>query len=458
MTREVAIYGLYHPQLPKPPMSGGRPGAVAREVAIKSGCGALPEGFPIVLTSASGDIAHEATLFLAHACLSGGSKEHLIVAPSTAMSRAYDLRDFLSYLLARRVSFGELCSDTLYRYAATMANRISPNTKEIYSHLTIARRVGTAVEFCVWLGERGIYPPNKLGAVQGLRRDLGRISGRPFSHHRTRARGRSTLLPTTIKLHEPRILSEKEARALLQELRSRPPQSSGGPLDNAIRKRNVLMAKIALCTGLRREEVCRLQISSVTAVRAHEKDKALHTVQLTHTKNSVHRKVLFPGRLLAEIQSFASLERAVICKRNQCKGCGVLAPVFPAVRKGKGGHCGAMHPQNFGLVIRTAAKNIGIVRVATKLDVNGKTATSVEVAGFSTHDLRHTYAVWTYLLLRAKGDTNPWLFVQAQLGHRSSETTLNTYLRIVRMFENEISEVFGDLIRALGDLLEGDDQ
>jgi integrase len=114
-----------------------------------------------------------------------------------------------------------------------------------------------------------------------------------------------------------------------------------------------------------------------------------------------------------------------------------------------------MSPQNFGLVIRAAAKNVGLVRVATKLDATGKVGKALEVAALSTHDLRHTYAVWTYLLLRTQGDTNPWLFIQAQLGHRSAETTLNTYLRAVRMFENEISEIFADLVRSLGEMLEG---
>ncbi|MBT2117783.1 site-specific integrase [Dyella sp. LX-66] len=436
----------------------GRTVVVTREATIRAGCGLLPVGFPFIYVTDTGDIAHEATIFLARTCLgAGGISEYLIVKPATALCRAYDLRDYLSYLHARRYDFTQLRAETLFSYAGTMANRVSLQTKEIYSQLTIARRVTTALAFTVWLGERGSFPAASLVAINALRRDLDQTSGRPFSGRRIRIRGRSTLLPTPMKLHEPRILDDKEARVLLRALRFLSERDTPGPVGQAIGTRNVLMAKVALCAGLRREEICRLEIGAIAAIVPGKAIHALYAVHLTHTKNDVRRKVLFPGTLIEELHAFIEGPRKLIYSEQSRNRHEMCEPVFPRIQRMKKERGGvAMTPQNLGLAIRRAAKHTGLVRVVQKLDPTGKSSKRVEVVSLSTHDLRHTYAVWTYLLLRAKSDTNPWLFIQAQLGHRSSETTINTYLRAVRMFENEISEVLASSVRELTALLEGD--
>lgn len=432
-------------------------GPISREEAIKASTGLVPEGFPFLVEAGTGVVAHEGTLFLAKLCLGGGSTEYFIVKPATAMSRAYDLRDFLHFLAFRKIELSNISADNLYAYAATMTNRVSAQTGEVYAPVTIARRVSVAIKFAVWLCRRGTIGNALTSRILALGSELGYGLHNQHAHQRRGRRSiRPTLLPTLQRQHEPYILSEHQARSLLATIASDARQEDGARAQ-AIKKRDELMCKLSLCAGLRREEICLLNQAAIMGVVPEASGLRLHPVVLTKTKNDVRRKVLMPGSLIREVQSFVAKERSLICN-GTCRGrCGMASAVFPSSRMGSKGRCRAMTPQNYGLIVRRAAIIAGLVRSATKLDQRGKEVSTLTVPLISTHDLRHTYAVWTYLLLRSKGDSNPWLFIQAQLGHRSQDTTINVYLRAVRMFENEISDVFLEFVRDLTSMLPAHD-
>ena len=61
---------------------------------------------------------------------------------------------------------------------------------------------------------------------------------------------------------------------------------------------------------------------------------------------------------------------------------------------------------------------------------------------FVVHDLRHTYAVWTYYILKENGEAEPWLYIQAQLGHEDLSTTQDTYLKATGDFEASVSDLY----------------
>ena len=422
---------------------------------MHAGCSVLPEGFPFLLSEKTGEVEHLPTSYLARCCLPGGFGEVLIVSKLTALKVAYDLKDFAEYLHAANIEYSAINLQTLYSYAGTMANRISPYTQETYSHLTIGKRTTLAVSFSTWLGKRGIISPQALTEILTMSR-RGEYSEHPV-RHRARVRGaiRPTLLPTAYKLHDPHILNDEDARALLRALKGSSEPGGDNITKNAVLARNALMAKLCLCGGLRREEVCKLERSSIASIVITGRDTGrLHAVPLTHTKNNVKRKVLLAGSLIQELQNFCDTHREALCARG-CKGrCGLGGPIFPAAGADRKKRCAPMSAQNFGLIVRCAAKACGLTAIATKRDSKGNVIRQATVPAMSVHDLRHTYAVWTYLLLRKQGDTNPWLFIQAQLGHRSSETTINTYLRAVRMLENELTDAYASYLEALTTLLE----
>jgi len=416
--------------------------------AADAGCEIVASGFPVLYRKDDGGVEHEATLFLASRCLGGGSVRYLRVDQSTAITIAYRLRDFLEFTAARRISFEKISMETLYGYASTMANIVSPHTGEMYSQNTISRRIAIALQFAGWLVERGLIPKataDDLRVAQCARSPFVWGSG---SARHVRRTIRTTLLPTAQIDHEPYILSEANARSLLASLGGTP--SGNSAKTAAIRRRNVLMAKVSLCVGLRRSEVCGLDLATIVSVVPDEDARAMCVVTLTRTKNSVRRKVLVSSALIKELLQFIAFDRKAL--HSQGAQLNMQDPLFPSARSKR--RCVRLTPKAFAWVISNGAMRAGLTTTETKHWPNG-TITTVKKPAFSTHDLRHTYAVWSYLLLRAQGDTNPWLFVQAQLGHRSAETTMNVYLRAVRIFETQVSDAIATYVRELESMLTG---
>jgi hypothetical protein len=166
---------------------------VTQEAAISAGCMPLPQGFPFILDTQTGNVEHEPTAFLRRLCLSGGNAENMVVTPRTAMCRAVDLKDLLEYLRASKTEYVRVSADVLYRYAATMANQVSPYTQVKYSHLTIARRCWTAVEFCAWLADRLELPEPVREGINQLRRQ------REHTHRSQGYRSRTSVRPTLLR-------------------------------------------------------------------------------------------------------------------------------------------------------------------------------------------------------------------------------------------------------------------
>ena len=67
---------------------------------------------------------------------------------------------------------------------------------------------------------------------------------------------------------------------------------------------------------------------------------------------------------------------------------------------------------------------------------------------YRVHDLRHTYAVWTYHIRTSLGDNEPWKWIQSQLGHSTLDTTINTYLKHVSILDRRSN--FVDLRKVMG--------
>jgi len=72
-------------------------------------------------------------------------------------------------------------------------------------------------------------------------------------------------------------------------------------------------------------------------------------------------------------------------------------------------------------------------------------------ARFRYHDLRHTFAVRTYAGLEAAGKPEPWKTIQTLLGHCRLSTTINTYLKHVRVDEVAVGDALGRYIRGIAD-------
>ena len=88
-------------------------------------------------------------------------------------------------------------------------------------------------------------------------------------------------------------------------------------------------------------------------------------------------------------------------------------------------------------MVREACLTLGLVQIVEKTDPETGKKFMYKRPRHSIHDLRHTYAVLTYHAERANGNAEPWKKIQAQLGHRNLQTTIDTYLSHVEIFTEQ---------------------
>ncbi len=67
------------------------------------------------------------------------------------------------------------------------------------------------------------------------------------------------------------------------------------------------------------------------------------------------------------------------------------------------------------------------------------------------HDLRHTAAIWRYMVERENGNPDPWKTVQVMLGHKDKQTTLRIYLQVSNTFEAVVSDRALRFFRGIAD-------
>jgi len=95
--------------------------------------------------------------------------------------------------------------------------------------------------------------------------------------------------------------------------------------------------------------------------------------------------------------------------------------------------------------MRTAVLEAGLTRKEQYVDPDTKEVLIRDIPKYSFHSFRHTFAVNYYYARKRSGDQEPWKAVQAILGHKSMQTTMDIYLRSVMADEAELSDALLDL-------------
>jgi integrase len=87
-------------------------------------------------------------------------------------------------------------------------------------------------------------------------------------------------------------------------------------------------------------------------------------------------------------------------------------------------------------LVNRACIGAGLLAKVTKTNPETGEIVVEQVAKYSTHCLRHTYAVMTYHNHRKSGyaELDAWKYIQMQLRHKSPTTTINTYLRHISVW------------------------
>lgn len=394
----------------------------------------LPTGFPFLVAGTTGAVIEPVLSFMAAKYLVRqlpGRPEHLRWSSNTREAMIRDLKDFFDFLDAERLSVEQLSVTVINSYGATMLGTRSTATGQPYAFATAVRRISNIRTFAGWLQDEGRLK---------RRLDLSQISSSPAT-----TASRPTLVGSGLSMRGLgevsdviNVMTKAEASALLQAL---------GPMPSARRKgdstryaRDRLAASFALNVGLRRQEVASLPLQEAeraVAEAARRKRYGMYTMRILG-KGRKWRRVNVPSWLLAEIDLYIQGERAqAVAAGRRFYGHAYVSPTTLFVG----------HP--------TAATSRGLpITAGTLYEAFHQPQQLLITAGslgqhFRFHDLRHTYAVWTWLVRKRSGDPQPSKYVQAQLGHSSRETTERIYLATVSVFEPLL---FDDLAARLEDM------
>jgi integrase len=399
--------------------------------SVKSACrrfGArqLPAGFPFLVAGRTGAVIEPVLSFIAAKYLVRqlpGRPEHLRNSSNTREAMIRDLKDFFDFLDAEQLSVDQLSVMAVNSYGATMLGTRSPATGQSYAFATAVRRISNIRTFASWLQDEGRLQH---------RLDLSQIS--PSS---ATTAARPALVGSGISLRGLgnvsdviNVMTKAEASALLQAL---------GPMPSARNERNDtryardrLAASLALNVGLRRQEVASLPLQEAeraVAEAARREPFGMCTMRI-FGKGRKWRRVNVPSWLLAEIDLYIQGERAeaVVAGRRLYGHAYVSATTLFL------GHPTATTSR--GLPITGGTLYEAFHRPQQQLIAAGSLGQH-----FRFHDLRHTYAVWTWLMRRKAKDPQPSKYIQAQLGHSSRETTERIYLATVSMYEPLVHDV-----------------
>ena len=324
-----------------------------------------------------------------------------------------------------------------------MRATISPETGRNYATRTIDRRVSTVVSLYKWAIRspyRALFAEGVVAEIESIirnRNDLDQDLDADEQQHV------SLIQPAQARhiLHcagpTPREMCAKE---YLRRCTQNPELSEIIALGSS---RNRLAMDIALGAGLRVSEVCGLGLMQFESFLGREPLAETEVVQIAvKGKGSKTRNVDFSGSLINEIAEYVKSERAgviLLTGRNDTKA--LLVNSLSANR-----NAGARTSvRTLERAFSSACVEVGCSKTATlsKLDDDGSILALVQktVPLFVFHDLRHSFAIWTYYGRKRAGDSEPWMYIQKQLGHAHLTTTLKIYLSAAQDFEAHISDM-----------------
>lgn len=415
---------------------------VAREAFEKSApdgiAHALPEGFPFLVDSQTGRVVEPVLEYLHDRfVLRRGYDCHARLTVDVA---AYELCHFFRHLQEKNLPWTEVQVGHIRTYRDGMYSAVSRKTGKKLCVSTIRRRVELVVDLYEKAAKRGRIAP--LGLDQEMVQVRARIDATPLAHlGQQQFSRRFSIVPrrTSDDSGPVRYLTPEQGKRLLTTLGPRPDEQF--PNAESTRFRDRLLVDLMLHTGLRCKELLGLQCSQFQSIKANEdRPYAAQSLRLTITKGDEPRKVLIPNHIISGIHWYIDHERkSAAAARKNLVGKQDHDVVFLHHVDAHGVAGKPLSYDSLRSMLAKAQVRAGLTEQRTRY-VPNRGAESVEVPLITPHCLRHTFAVWMYWARKAQGDTEPWKSIQAALGHRSLQTTLDTYLKVIALDELHASD------------------
>lgn len=364
----------------------------------------------------------------------GFLRDHFLARSMIALKRSqrsleaavYDLKDYYDFLDTYKLKALEVGLSQIENYLNSMYLNDSPVTKKPFAISTVRRRASTVCAFYRWAKDCNLLKhaisPQALSALAKEEVRYETAGDRVQKPKRER------------KGSKVRFIPNEKLRRLLE---------AAGHLridvenqDEAPSARLRLMLECGLQAGMRRCEITGLEVDAVLKAVRIAKARFLTEkcpLELLR-KGGRYKTVMLPVWLIRNLDHYIQAERS------------------EGIRAGL-----RLDPEFFdhGLVFVNGAKRGGDAgKALAERYLSGPFATIQEKLGiemgeagsktrYGVHALRHTYALLEYFSRKHSGDCEPWLYVQAQLGHSSLSTTTDIYLALAAEYEHE----FGALLK-----------
>jgi len=334
-------------------------------------------------------------------------------AMETLRTYSEHLHDWFDSLEQSELDWRFADEGTIAAYRNRMLATPSPHTGRPYARSTVNDRVRTICRFYSWAHRRGLIEDLPFDYIEVSLRSTRQQGMLAHLDHRPQA-VMANILTVAEAERLPRPLRVDQLQSLFRHLAS--------PYD--------LIAEWALGTGMRRKELCGLQLDQVPAVAHLDIDQhPLVGVPLSVTKGDRPRTVYPPLRLIDRTHWYVGEQRAALVKRWRRTYPGYRAPSTLFLNSNGDPVSRARFSAAFGAAFQAA----------------GLTG--------SGHWLRHTFAMSMLVRLQKQAattpDLNPLKIVQVLLGHASIQTTA-IYLRCVELHADTLAEslsyLYGELV------------
>lgn len=420
-------------------------GAEVDQVLDACAARGLPEGMPFLVSRTSHEVIRPVLEFMAREYLvrlPRNYKHKLKRSPETRKSVIYDLKDFFDFLDAAKIRLADTDEEYVNAYVRSMIDCPCPLTCNPYAAATLKRRYSSVSSFLSWAMGQGIIRH---------RFALPRAEASPYTRGNPQSsahlpRGKTIveqagLLRLEDKSAHVRVMGFTEMRVVLDSFGPLPideAEPGSGQFKLRPTTRDRLMVECGLQTGMRRAEICNLPLATVRA--AHLSHRDLSPTAMTKIriigKGPKSRTIFIPEWLISALLVYADGERQKVVQaardaNGQYTEPSALFLNSPNVTRGRGNK---VSPKTFDCFFRRT-------QLATQQRLVRENA-NFKPHIFVVHDLRHTYAVWTYVVRKRQGDTDPIKFVQAQLGHSEMSTTSDLYLAPASAFEATLHDAF----------------
>lgn len=412
----------------------------------------LPKDFPIIVDEETGIVCEPALLFLYEKPFRSTLGD---VSPNTLLAYAYDLKEWWQYLDEFEVRWTDATLSDLQGFCSGMRTTVSPTTGKEYATKTVIRRKTTVEGFYKWAATVKLGNPTDTNIPELLlRRDIeGGERGKSAVKVKKKA---------SEKQHVS-VMRRDQARAIMEALGPLPRElpeevndkcgNEPGPLsltetgEKAHSSRDRLAAEIAHQAGLRISEVTGLMVSQfkIYLANANILETSIYVIRVLG-KGKVRRNVNFPGTLILEIVDYIRNERRNIIDHLQGLDDGrlLINPIGSGRWSGKKVSVRTLERKfSKACISAGCCESNPIERFAwSKCGALDQSVTFISQPIFVFHDLRHTFAVWTYYARKRAKDSEPWLYIQKQLGHKKLETTIQIYLAATSEFEASVTDAF----------------